>query len=56
MYEDSGFCQAKSFPTRCSLERKADAELVKALLRLLGKLNLACAVCASRLGYPEVTP
>lgn len=52
MYEDSRFCQAKSFPTCCSLERKADAELVKALLR---KLSLACAVCASRLGYPEVT-
>lgn len=49
MYVDSGFCHAKSFPTQCFLERKADAELVKALLRQLGKPSLACAACASSL-------
>lgn len=49
VYVDFVFCQAKSFPRRRSLERKADAELVKVLLKQLGKLSLVSAVCASSL-------
>lgn len=43
MYMDSGFCQAKSFVTRCCWDLEARVGKVKALLRWLGKPGLACA-------------